>query len=108
MAKATTISPDLSKGVTIRDPGEGESFRCNPDPASQFPAWVVRDPDSPGRYYVVARHLIAEVQRRAAGKVFPAVMHMCMIPRAKCFLYRSKRKPIPPHKTEGLAAAVAT
>ena len=30
-----TVEADLTKGISIRDPREGEPFRCNPDPNSQ-------------------------------------------------------------------------
>ena len=43
-----TIEADLTKGVTIRDPREGEPFRCNPDPNSQLPAWVIKVKDAMG------------------------------------------------------------
>ena len=102
-----TIEADLTKGVTIRDPREGEPFRSNPDPNSQFPAWVIKVKDdgvsppefnddiaSPGgKYFVIARHFLPTFEKEFPGKAKPVVMHMCMNPEGEVFFW--------PVETEG-------
>ena len=98
------IEPDLSKGVTIRIPREGEPFRCNPDQNSQFPAWVIKVVDdgvnrpefidditapapADAKYYVIGREFLPTFEKEFPGKAKPVVMHMCMNPEGEVFFW---------------------
>jgi hypothetical protein len=59
------VEPDLSKGVAVRDPRDGEAFRCNPDPGTRIPTHVVR---GEGQYYTVARDFLPTFEKEFPGE----------------------------------------
>jgi hypothetical protein len=88
------VEADLSKGVAIRAPREGEAFRSNPDPGAHVPAYVVKDDD---QYFVVARAFLPTFEKEFPGRAKAAVLHMCMNREGELFFW--------PIETEGDTAA---
>jgi hypothetical protein len=88
------VEADLSKGVVIRQPREGEAFRGNPDPGTQIPTHVVKDGD---HYYAVARSFLPTFEKEFPGRAKPAVLHMCMNTEGEVFFW--------PIETDGDTAA---
>jgi hypothetical protein len=78
------IAADLSKGVAIRDPQEGEAFRSNPDPRTQIPAYVIPDE---GQYHVIARTFLPTFEKEFPGRAKAAVLHMCMNVEGEVFFW---------------------